>query len=92
MRRLATQPIPPAELAKVKTQLLTATLLSRQTPTGLGMAVAEAAVLEGGAAQVNLGVEALQQVTAKQVQQAMQRYVLGAHKVTITYRQAEASK
>ena len=92
VRRLATQPIPPAELAKVKTQLLTATLLSRQTPTGLGMAVAEAAVLEGGAAQVNLGVEALQQVTAKQVQQAMQRYVLGAHKVTITYRQAEASK
>ena len=92
VRRLATQPIPPAELAKVKTQLLTATLLSRQTPTGLGMAVAEAAVLEGGAAQVNAGVKALQLVTANQVQQVMRRYVLGAHKVTITYRQEEASK
>ena len=92
VRRLATQPIPPAELAKVKTQLLTATLLSRQTPTGLGMAVAEAAVLEGGAAQVNAGVRALQEVTAKQVQQVMQRYVLGAHKVTISYRQEKVSK
>ena len=87
VRRLATRPIPPAELAKVKTQLLTAALLARQTPTGLGMAIAEAAVLEGGAAQVNAGTLALQRVTAAQVAQALQRHVLGAHKVTITYRQ-----
>ncbi len=87
VRRLATRPIPPTELAKVKTQILTAALLSRQTPTGVGMAIAEAAVLEGGAAQVNAGIEALQRVTAAQVAQALQRYVLGAHKVTITYRQ-----
>ncbi len=92
VRRLATRPIPPAELAKVKTQLLTAALLSRQTPTGLGMAIAEAAVLEGGAEQVNAGIEALQRVTATQVAQAMQRYVLGAHKVTITYRQQDGAQ
>ena len=87
VRRLATRPIPPAELAKVKTQLLTAALLARQTPTGLGMAIAEAAVLEGGATQVNAGILALQRVTAAQVAKALRRHVLGAHKVTITYRQ-----
>ena len=91
IRRLATQPIPLAELAKVKTQLLTAALLSRQTPTGLGMAIASAAVLEGGAAQVNAGIGALQRVTPAQVAQALKRYVLNAHKVTITYRQEAAS-
>ncbi len=87
VRRLATRPISATELAKVKTQVLTAALLSRQTPTGLGMAIAEAAVLERDAAQVNAGIEALQRVTAAQVAQALRRYVLGAHKVTITYRQ-----
>jgi len=92
VRRLATRPIPPTELAKIKTQVLTAALLSRQTPTGVGMAIAEAAVLEGGAAQVNAGVVALQGVTAAQVAQALKHYVLGAHKVTITYRQQAGSE
>ena len=87
VRRLAEQPIPPAEMEKVRTQLLTDALLSRQTPAGLASALAEAAVLEGSTAQVNAGLVALQRVTPAQVQQVLRRYVLGTHKVTIEYLQ-----
>ena len=92
VRRLAERPIAPADLDKVRTQLLTDALLSRQTPEGLASALAEAAVLEGGAQRVNAGLVALQKVTAVQVQQVLRRYVLEAHSVTIQYVQEGAPK
>ncbi len=90
--RLTRQPVPAAELAKVKTQLLTDTLLTRQTPEGLGAAVAEAAVLEGGAAQVNAGLAALLTVSAADVQRVLRQCLVGTHKVTIEYTQDRAVK
>ena len=81
--RLARRPVGAAELAKAKTQLLTAALLSRQTPEGLASAVAEAAVLQGSAAQVNTDLAALRNVSAADVQRVLQRHVAGAHKVTV---------
>ena len=90
--RLTRQPVPAAELAKVKTQLLTDTLLTRQTPEGLGAAVAEAAVLEGGAAQVNTGLAALLDVSAADVQRVLRQHLVGTHTVTIEYTQAKAAK
>ena len=90
--RLTRQPVPAAELAKVKTQLLTDTLLTRQTPEGLGAAVAQAAVLEGGAAQVNTGLAALLKVSAADVQSVLRQYLVGTHKVTIEYTQDGAAK
>ncbi len=90
--RLTRQPVPAAELSKVKTQLLTDTLLTRQTPEGLGAAVAEAAVLEGGAAQVNTGLAALLEVSAADVQRVLRKHLVGAHKVTIEYTQDGAAK
>ena len=90
--RLATTPPSAAELAKVKTQLVTQAFTSRQTPLGLASAIAEAAVLEGDAARVNTDLDDLQRVTAADVQRVMRRYVLGAHKVTIDYRQEEVAK
>ncbi|MEO8060603.1 MAG: pitrilysin family protein [Burkholderiales bacterium] len=89
---LARRPVGAAELAKVKTQLLTRTLLARQTPDGLAQALAGAAVLEGGAAQVNAGLQALLDVTAADVQRVMRQYVLGAHKVSVEYTQEGAAK
>ncbi len=83
--RLAKQPVGAAELAKVKTQVLTGALLSRQTPEGLASAVAEAAVLQGGAGHVNTDIVALQNVRAADVQRVMQRYVAGARKLTLQY-------
>ncbi len=90
--RLTRQPVSTAELSKVKTQLLTDTLLTRQTPEGLGAAVAEAAVLEGGAAQVNAGLAALLNVTAADVQRVLRRHLVGSHKVTIEYTQDGAPR
>jgi zinc protease len=90
--RLAHEPVPAAELTKVKTQVLTGALLARQTPEGLASAVAEAAVLEGNAARVNTGLIALQNVSAADVQRVMQRYVAQAHKVTVKYTQEETTK
>ena len=89
---LARKPVGAAELAKVKTQLLTRTLLARQTPDGLAQALAGAAVLEGGAAQVNAGFQALLDVTAADVQRVMRQYVMGAHKVSVEYTQEGAAK
>jgi zinc protease len=90
--RLAATPPSAAELAKVKTQLITQAFTSRQTPLGLASALAEAAVLEGNPARINTDLDELQRVTAADVQRVMRRYVLGAHKVTIDYRQEEATK
>ncbi len=90
--RLAKQPPTAAELAKVKTQILTSALLTRQTPEGLASAVAEAAVLGGGAEHVNTDIAALQKVSAGDVQRVMQRYVAGAHKLTLQYVQEGAAK
>jgi zinc protease len=90
--RLTRQPVSAAELAKVKTQLLTEALLTRQTPEGLGAAMAQAAVLEGDASQVNVGLVAMQQVTRADVQRVMRHYLVGPHRVTIEYRQEATAK
>jgi zinc protease len=90
--RLATSPPSAAELAKVKTQLVTEAFTSRQTPLGLASAIAEAAVLEGDAARVNTELDELQRVSAADVQRVIRRYVLDARKVTIEYRQEEGAK
>jgi len=90
--RLASVPPSAAELAKIKTQLVTAALVSRQTPLGLASAIAEAAVLEGDAARVNTELDDLQRVSAADVQRVMRRYVVASRKVTIDYRQEEGAK
>jgi zinc protease len=66
--------------------------VSRQTPLGLASALGEAAVLEGDPARVNTDLENLRRVTAEDVQRVLRRYVVGAHKVTIQYRQQEGAK
>jgi zinc protease len=92
IQRLAHAPIPPAELAKVKTQVLTGAVLARQTPDGLAAAIGDAAVLEGDVAKVNTDLADLQAVTAADVQRVLRQYVLSAHKVTLRYVQEGASK
>lgn len=93
VRRLADKPVPADELAKVKTQLLTAALVERQTPHGEASALAEAAVLYGSSARANTMLDDLQRVTAADVQRVVKRYVTGAHHVRLTYvQQAQADK
>ena len=89
--RLVDHPPSAAELDKVKTQLLTAAIVSRQTPEGLGAEIANAAVLEGDPARINADLEALQRVTAADVQRVLRRYVVDAHRVVIDYSQGTAT-
>ncbi|HKX43630.1 MAG TPA: pitrilysin family protein [Burkholderiaceae bacterium] len=90
--RLANHGATPAELAKIKTQVLTQALLTRQTPEGLASAVAEAAVLEGNPEQVNQGLVDLQRVSVADVKRVLQKYVVSARRVTIEYTQEGAVK
>jgi len=82
---LATQPIPAAELDKVKTQLLTGALKQRQTAQGIAFALGQAALIDGGVEHANSDLAALQKVTEQDVHRVLQKYVTGAHCVTIDY-------
>jgi zinc protease len=82
---LATQPIPAAELEKVKTQLLTAELVQRQTAQGIAFALGQAALIEGGPERANSDLALLQKVSAEDIHRVMQKYITGAHSVTIDY-------
>ena len=88
VQRLAAQPVSAAELAKVKTQLLTAALTERQTPLGQASALEDAAVVYGNPAKVNLLLQEMQAVTAADVTRVMRRYVVGTHSVSFSYTQA----
>ena len=90
IRGLAVQPIGAAELAKVKTQILTGALRTRETPAGLATAVADAAVNEHDAARVNQDLVDLQKVGAADVARVLKRYVVDAHVLTIVYTQEAA--
>jgi zinc protease len=91
VKTLATTPIAPAELDKIKTRIITQQLAARQTAEGKAFAVGEAVLLKGDAATVNSDMTALQSISAEDVQRVLKKYVLDAHRVTIDYtQQAEA--
>ncbi len=89
---LTARPPGAAELARVKTGLLTAALVERQTALGRGMALAQAAVLDGNAAEVDRSLQAIQQVTPADVQRVLRTYLVGPHHTTIEYRQEGAAQ
>lgn len=91
VQRLAEEPIAPAELDKVKAQLLTAALVRRQTPLGIGEAVGQAALLRGDASAVNRELAQLQAVTVADVQRVMRREVLQGKRVTVLYESDSAA-
>ena len=82
---LADKPVDAAELAKVKTQMLTDALKQRQTPMGKAFALGQATLYEGDPERANTDLAALQKVTAADVQRVLKKYVVDAHSVTINY-------
>lgn len=82
--RLTRTPPAAAELAKVKTQLLTQALMARETAHGKATAMADAAVLQGDPAYVDRYLAQLQAVSAADVQRVLKRHLAG-HRVTLTY-------
>lgn len=87
LRRLADSGPSAAELDKVRTQLLTAALVSRQTPQGKAGAIGKAVLLRGDAQDANQELHRLSQVSARNVQQVL-RQMLEGKRVTIHYTQA----
>ena len=80
-----------AEIDKVRTQLLTSALLSRQTPQGQADAIGRAVLLYGDASEVDQRITRLQAVRVADIQRALQQYVLRARRVTIDYVQGAAA-
>ena len=79
------------ELARVRTQLVTATLATRQTPDGLGMALGEATAVEGRAERVNEDLARLTAVDADAIARVLRRHVIGRPHMVLEYRQATAA-
>ena len=74
-----------AELDKVRTQLLTAAVLARQTPQGQADAIGRAVFLHGDAAEADTRINRLQAVRISDVQRVLEQYVLRSKRVTIDY-------
>lgn len=91
IERLAKEPIPAAELAKVKNQLLTTALKERQTPVGRGQALGWAVIHHNDAGYVNTELDKLQAVTAEDVQRVLQTYIIDHPVVTLYYTQESQS-
>lgn len=90
IRRLADGPIRPAELDKVRTQLLTSALVSRQTPQGQAGAVGRAVLQRGDPRDADRELERLQAVTGADVQRVL-KSMLTRKRVTLTYTQEQPS-
>ncbi len=88
LQRLATGPISAAELDKVRTQLLTAALTTRQTPLGRADAIGWAMIHFNDPQQANRELAELQAVTAADVQRVLRTWVIGKPRVTLHYTQA----
>ena len=91
IRRLAQGALGGAEMDKVRTQLLTAALLSRQTPQGLAEAIGRAVLLHDDAREADRRLARLQAVRTTDVQRVLQQYLLRGHRVSIDYVQGAAS-
>ena len=85
IERLALRPISEAELDKVRTQLLTAALSSRQRPPGRAAAVGQALLVYGDARQADRELPELQAVRAADVQRVLRQHVLAARRTTLSY-------
>jgi zinc protease len=90
IRRLATGRIDAAELDKVRTQLLTSMLSSRQTPQGQADAIGQAVLLQGDAREADRLLLQVQAVQAGDVRRVLATHLLKARHVALEYTQGAA--
>jgi zinc protease len=79
------------EIDKVRTQLLTAAVLRRQTPQGQAQAIGMAVLQTGDAREADARFDRLQAVRVADVQRVLQQHVLAARRVTVEYTQGPAA-
>ena len=85
VERLAQEPVPGAELDKVKAQLLTRALIERETPEGRAQALGQALLLRGDAAAAERELAQLQAITLADVQRVLRQQLLQGARVMVLY-------
>jgi zinc protease len=82
---LAEKPVTAAELTKAKNQLIANILRQRETSEGKADEIGNAVVVEHDANAVNSDITKLQNVTAKDVQRVVRKYLVEGKPVNIDY-------
>ena len=77
--------VTPEELEKAKSRFLTGKLIERETNNGKASALGQAAVVYGDPNRVNTDLRKLQAVTADQIREVLNRYLVGTKKVVVEY-------
>lgn len=81
--------VTPAELARAKNQLLTATIESRETADGKASAIARSVIVDGDPAAADKQLAAIQRVTPADIQRVARRYLTDNRSAAIRYMPAE---
>jgi zinc protease len=85
VKRLQSEPVSPAELARAKNQLLASALQERETDEGQAFEIGHALMVEGDARRANTDIADLEAVSAADVQRVAQTYLLDDRRVVIRY-------
>jgi zinc protease len=83
--KLAEKPVTAAELTKAKNQLIAAILHQRETSLGKAEEIGRSVIEEHDANAVNSDITKLQNVTAKDVQRVVRKYLFYGKALTIDY-------
>jgi zinc protease len=81
--------VTPAELARAKNQLLTATIESRETADGKASAIARSVIIDGDPAAADKQLAAIARVTPADIQRVARRYLTDNRSAAIRYMPAE---
>ena len=84
--------VTPAELARARNQLLTATIESRETADGKASTLARSVIIDGDPAAADKQLAAIQRVTAADIQRVARRYLTDNRSAAIRYMPAEMAK
>ncbi|HMJ08476.1 MAG TPA: insulinase family protein, partial [Pyrinomonadaceae bacterium] len=89
LKNIQESPVTANELAKAKNQLVTEAIRRRENNDGKAIAIERAVAYMGDPRAVNSEVDALQSVTAADVQRVMKKYFSDSNRVVIYYSQGE---
>ncbi|QDZ08459.1 insulinase family protein [Sphingomonas panacisoli] len=81
--------VTPAELARAKNQLLTATIESRETADGKASTIARSVIVDGDPAAADKQLTAIARVTPADIQRVARRYLTDDRSAAIRYMPAE---
>ena len=85
LERVRTEPPSPAELARVQTQIASALVRSRQTASGIALALVHATTERGDPGVVNADLDRYLAVTAADVMRVAQTYLRAENRTVIEY-------